>query len=110
MIAAPRPLRALVEAVHDALDVVKLARTVRILSKRLELVTALADEQRARAEHADKERQLVADRLKIMDELCDRDIAEARRRQADAERQRDEAVAALDLRDAGAEIRRARAN
>ena len=45
-----------------------------------------------------------------MDELCDRDIAEARRRQAEAERQRDEAVAALELRDAGAEIRRARVN
>ena len=110
MIAAPRPLRALVEAVHDALDVARLARTVRILSKRLELVTALADEQRARAEHAERERQWAVDRAAAMNDLCDRDIAEARRRQAEAERQRDEAVAALELRDAGAEIRRARVN
>lgn len=92
MIAAPRPLRALVEAVHEALDVARLARTVRILSKRLELVTALADEQRARAEHAERERQWAVDRL------------------AEVERQRDEAVAALEHRDAGAEFRRARAN
>jgi hypothetical protein len=87
-----RLLSALHEALRDALDVAKLARTVRTLSKRLELMTALADEQRARAEHAERERQWAADRL------------------AAVRRERDEAVAALELRDAGAEIRRARAN
>ena len=92
MIAAPRSLRALVEAVHNALDVARLARTVRILSKRLELVTAIADELRTCAERAERERQWAVDRL------------------AEVERQRDEAVAALELRDAGAEFRRARAS
>ena len=82
----------LLAAVHDALDVARLARTVRALSKRLELVTAIAVQQRARAEHAERERQWAVDRF------------------VEARKERDEAVAALEHRDAGAEIRRAGAN
>ena len=100
----------LLAAVHDALDVARLARTVRALSKRLELVTAIADQQRARAEPAERERQWAVDRAAAMSDLSDRDIAQARRETAAARKERDEAVAALEHRDAGAEIRRAGAN
>ncbi len=85
-------IRRAIAALDNALDAARLARAVRILSKRLELMTAIADELRTCAERAERERQWAVDRL------------------AEVERQRDEAVAALELRDAGAEFRRARAS
>lgn len=85
-------IRRAIAALDNALDAARLARAVRILSKRLELMTAIADELRTCAERAERERQWAVDRL------------------AEVERQRDEAVAALELRDAGAEFRRARVN
>lgn len=92
-------IRRLLSALHEALDVARLARAVRILSREKAALAVLAVEQEERA-----------DREKAHADLMSADLDNKRAELEQVRRERDEAVAALELRDAGAEIRRARVN